>query len=153
MQVTIVETLALCKYDMRMNGKFRSDCPISSSLEIIGDKWSLLVLRDLIFFEKSSFKDFSQSKEGIATNILSDRLSKLESQGIIRKERSRENRRIYLYSITTKGIDLVDILLDMIVWGVKYMDHIDKASIEFAEEIRANRQGIIDRVRSIVSSE
>ena len=151
MQATILESLALCKYNLTMNKEFRSDCPISSSLEIIGDKWSLLVLRDLIFYGKTSFKDFSRSKEKIATNILSDRLSRLESHGMVRKERSEENKRVYRYSVTPKGFDLIGVLLDMIVWGVQYMDHIEPESIAFAEEIRKNRQGVIDKMRGFSS--
>lgn len=135
-----------------MKKEFRSDCPISSSLEIVGDKWSLLILRDLIFYGKNSFKDFNHSKERIATNILSDRLARLESQEIIRKDRSKENKKVYIYSITPKGFDLIEVLLDMIIWGVKYMDHIGQESIEFAQEIQKNRENIIDKMRSLSSS-
>ena len=98
----------------------RSDCPISFTLDILGDKWSLLILRDIIFAQKSSYGAFLQSPEGIATNILADRLSMLESQGIISKTVSTINKSKFIYCLTEKGIDLLPLIMELAAWGAKY---------------------------------
>lgn len=100
--------------------KQRSDCPLSCSLDVFGDKWSLLIIRDLIFFQKSSYKDFLESAEGIATNILASRLKGLEENGIIEKYEHPERKAKYLYRLTSKGIDLLPILMEVYIWSDKY---------------------------------
>lgn len=98
----------------------RSDCPISNSLDVWGDKWSLLLIRDLIFKKKCTYKDFLNAEEGIATNILSARLASLEENQIIEKiENPGTKTRVY-YQLTPKGIDLFPILLEVQLWAEKY---------------------------------
>jgi DNA-binding HxlR family transcriptional regulator len=98
----------------------RSNCPISYSLDIFGDKWSLLVIRDMLFRGKFSFNEFKISEEKMATNILADRLAKLESEQLIFKEASPKNKSKFIYQLTQKGLDLMPVLISMIQWGDKY---------------------------------
>ena len=102
-----------------MRNTFRSSCLASSALDVVGDKWSLLIIRDMLFEHKKTFKDFSNSEEGIATNILSDRLNKLEEFGIISKGKLPNNKKTNIYTLTEKGIELVPVLLELILWSDK----------------------------------
>ena len=98
----------------------RSDCPVSVSLDIWGDKWSLLIIRDLMFAKKCTYGDFLKSAEGIATNILAARLQSLEENGIIEKSEHPESKAKVLYRLTQKGIDLFPILVEIHLWAEKY---------------------------------
>ena len=103
-----------------MKGPKRSGCPISFSLEILGDRWSLLVLRDIAFRSARYFQDFVESDERIASNVLAERLRRLESHGIIEKARDPEDRRRYRYTLTPAGLDLIPVLVDLTIWGGKH---------------------------------
>lgn len=98
----------------------RSDCPVSCTLDLLGDKWSLLIIRDLLFFERNSFGDFLLSSEKIARNILSDRLEDLVAKGFIIKEVSPVNKSKFLYYPTEKAVDLVPVLLQLAAWSEKH---------------------------------
>lgn len=98
----------------------RSDCPISNSLDIWGDKWSLLIIRDLMFNKNCTYKDFLNAGEGIATNILSARLVSLEENGIIEKVDNPGTKTRVYYKLTTKGIELVPVLVEIHLWAEKY---------------------------------
>ena len=98
----------------------RSDCPISYSLDILGDKWTLLILRDMIFSGKQYYKDFLGAGEGIATNVLSDRLKMLETYDIITSRKDDELRTRKIYSLTEKGKSLVPLLAELWIWGAKH---------------------------------
>ncbi len=98
----------------------RSDCPISCSLDIWGDKWSLLIIRDLMFNKKCTYGDFLKSAEGIATNILAARLKSLEESDLIEKLNHPESKAKVLYKLTHKGIDLFPILVEIHLWTEKY---------------------------------
>ncbi len=102
--------------------KKRSDCPLSCSLDIFGDKWSLLIIRDLIFGNKCTYNDFLKSAEGIATNILATRLKDLEENGIIEKSAHPDSKAKKLYRLTPKGMDLLPILMEVYVWSEKYYE-------------------------------
>lgn len=102
--------------------KRRSGCPVSVSLEIFGDRWSLLVIRDLMVRGYRTFKQFQDAGEGIATNILADRLQKLETAGIITAEEDAADGRKMNYRLTEKGIDLAPVLLELLMWGAQYGD-------------------------------
>ena len=101
----------------------RSDCPLNIALEVFGDSWTLLIIRDLLFKQYSTFKDFQQSREGIASNILADRLRKLVQGGFIEAERSDEDRRVVHYRPTPKGLDLAPVLISMMAWTDKHEKH------------------------------
>jgi len=100
--------------------KKRSDCPISCSLEVFGDKWSLLIIRDIMLRGKLSFSEFLESEEKIATNILSNRLNTLVAENILNREVSPANKSKYIYTLTEKGIDLLPIVIEIMDWGAKY---------------------------------
>lgn len=100
--------------------KKRSDCPISCSLDIWGDKWSLLIIRDLMFAKKCTYGDFLKSAEGIATNILSARLQVLEKNRMIEKLDHPESKAKVLYKLTKKGIDLLPVMVEVRLWAEKY---------------------------------
>ena len=125
---------------------FRSHCPVNFALEMFGDKWSLLILRDLIFMGKRYFGQFLKSREGIATNILADRLDKLETRGIIAREVDAENRSKIRYSATDKGLDLIPILLEMNLWSGKYDGETEVPQAILAR-IRSDREGYIRELR------
>jgi DNA-binding HxlR family transcriptional regulator len=103
-----------------MSYKKHIGCPFTYALDIFGDKWSLLILRDLIIFGKRTYKEFAGSGECIATNILADRLTKLEKDGMITKKVDPQNRRSFIYSPTQKTLDLYPMFFEMIVWSAKY---------------------------------
>ena len=98
----------------------RSNCPISSALDTVGDKWSLLIVRDLLFTNKKTYSDFLKSEEGIATNILASRLTTLENAKIIKKYPNQKDGRKDFYKLTKKGSDLIPILIEFTLWSAKY---------------------------------
>lgn len=119
----------------------RSDCPISFTLDILGDKWSLLILRDIIFSGKSSYGAFLDSEEGIATNILADRLSMLQSQGLISKKVSPANKSKFVYNLTEKGITLLPLIMEMTTWGAMYGPA--QGNKELLKALKKDRKGTV----------
>jgi len=100
---------------------FRSNCSIGSALDHVGDKWSLLIVRDMLIYQKYTFKDFESSDESIATNILSKRLKSLEASGILSKHKLKVNKKTNVYLLTEKGYDLIHVLAGFVIWGDKYL--------------------------------
>lgn len=100
--------------------KSRFYCPFSLALNVFGDKWSLLIIRDMAFFGKDTYGDFLKSFEGIATNILAARLSMLEENGIIEKLEHPDSKAKALYKLTPKGIGLLPVLVEIFLWAEKY---------------------------------
>lgn len=98
----------------------RSACPLNAFLEILGDKWSLLIIRDLLFKGRTGYKDFLAGGEGVATNILANRLRQLESVGLITSRNDAADARKRVYHLTSKGLDLAPVLVEMILWGAKH---------------------------------
>lgn len=119
----------------------RSNDPVSYTLDFIGDKWTLLVLRDMIFADKKSYGEFLQSEEKIATNILADRLNMLQSNGFIDKAESPDNKSKFLYSLTEKGISLLPIIIEMSLWGS--LNNPNDEHSELAELLRKNKEKTI----------
>lgn len=123
----------------------RSGCPVSISLEIFGDRWSLLIVRDLMVRGFRRFKDFEYSGEGIATNILTDRLRRLEGAGILAATSDPEDARRMVYRLTEKGIDLAPVLLEILVWGAQHEE--TGAPCEVIAEMAKNRDALLAEVR------
>lgn len=98
----------------------RSHCPVNYGLEIFGDKWSLLIVRDIVFSGKKTYGEFLRSGEGFATNILASRLAFLEEEGILCKAPSPADKRKDFYSLTEKGLDLIPVLLSFVAWSAKH---------------------------------
>ncbi len=100
-----------------MDHKFRCDCPFTSSLDVLGDKWMLVIVKLMLTEDKETFKDFIESEEAIATNILSSKLKLLEEWGIILKTKRPDNRKTNLYLLTDKGLALTPILVELATWS------------------------------------
>lgn len=136
-----------------MNKK-RSECPLSCSLDIFGDKWSLLIIRDLMFENKCTYNDFLKSQEGIATNILASRLKELEENGIIEKSAHPDSKAKNLYRLTSKGIDLLPILIEVYIWSDKYLtipadikvliQEAKKDKVKFEKQIRSKLSTLLE---------
>ena len=137
--------LAYRKVAEKLNAKRRSGCPVSISLEIFGDRWSLLIIRDLMVRGFRTFKEFRKSDEGIATNILADRLQKLEAAGMITVEEDATDRRRVNYRLTEKGIDLAPVLLELLIWGARHED--TGAPCALIERMANNREQVIAEAR------
>lgn len=129
----------------------RSDCPVSNSLDIWGDKWSLLIIRDLMFAKSCTYGDFLKSKEGIATNILASRLLSLEENGLIEKLAHPESKAKVLYKLTRKGIDLVPVLIEINLWAEKYFA-LSKERKEMLKRVKNDKQRFIEnRIKELMA--
>ncbi len=126
---------------MKKRRQRRSDCPISFALDTFGDKWSLLIIRDFMFKGKKYYGELSQSEERISTNILAERLERLEAEDFISKARDSENLSKYEYTLTQKGIDLLPVLLGIIEWSAKY-DANTAAPKSFIRRLKQDREGL-----------
>jgi len=120
----------------------RSDCPISSSLDIWGDKWSLLIIRNLMFYNANTYGEFLKAPEKIATNILADRLVSLEKAGLISKEEHPASKAKIFYRLTPMGIDLLPLMVEISIWGEKYFDVLPVAK-ELSKQVKKDKEGFI----------
>ena len=127
---------------MKKKIAFRSQCPISTALDIFGDKWTLLVIRDLLFNEKKTYGEFMESEEKIATNILADRLALLEMADIISRHKHPDSKLKILYRLTSKGIDLIPVLVEIIAWSEKYHE-VHPYAREFAKQLKRDKAGVV----------
>jgi DNA-binding HxlR family transcriptional regulator len=125
--------------------KQRSGCPVSIALERFGDRWSLLIIRDLMVRGFRTFREFRESGEGIATNVLANRLGKLERAGIISVEAELTDGRKRIYRLTEKGIDLAPVLLELLVWSSRH----EKTGLPctFVQEMDKDREQVIAEVK------
>ncbi|MDC7681814.1 helix-turn-helix domain-containing protein [Asticcacaulis sp. BYS171W] len=128
----------------------RSKCPINLMLEAVGDSWSLLIIRDLMFKGRSTYKAFLGAEEKIATNILADRLVKLEAAGLISKSTDPEDARKFIYKLTEKGADLAPLLVEMMLWSNKY--HITDTPKDFLASLQKNKTAFATRVVKDINS-
>jgi DNA-binding HxlR family transcriptional regulator len=142
-----------------MNDDHRSGCPINLTLEVLGDKWSLLILRDIMFGRKRHFRELMRSQEGISSNILADRLKRLVEQGLLTKADDPSHKQKAIYSLTEQGIALLPVLAQMAVWGRKYLPVSEELGIraevldeggpalwdEFMSELREAHLGVASR--------
>jgi len=114
----------MVKEKARPPGVRRSGCPIAGALDLLGDKWTLLVVRDLMFYGKRRFNELQASPEGVPTNILSDRLRRLEEAGLVRKARYQKNPPRFEYLLTPMGSELIAVLREIIAWGKRFLPDI-----------------------------
>ena len=122
----------------------RSLCPLNSSVEILGDRWSLLIIRDMMLQNFRSYKQFLESHEKIATNILAGRLRRLEADGIIRSHPDPSDGRKLIYTLTSKGIDLAPVLTEMVLWAA---GHEHTGNQELVREMRKDKAQFVAGVR------
>lgn len=124
--------------------KFRSSCPISSTLDLFGDKWTLLIVRDLLEYGSRTYKDFSQAEEHISSARLADRLKKLEEIGVLSKNNHPTNKKVFIYELNEKGKDLAPIIVEYFVWGAKHLkEHVSEESQLYADKLKKDRNGIL----------
>ena len=136
---------------MKHTHQRRSDCPINFALEMFGDPWSLLIIRDIVYFGKKTYGEFLASEEGMATNILASRLAHLEQQGILVKRPSEKDKRKEEYALTEKGLDLIPVLAEMANWSAEY-DPYTAAPATWIALMKADREKMIGLIRETVKS-
>lgn len=125
--------------------KNRSNCPVSSTLDLFGDKWSLLIVRDLMLYKTRTYGDFTKSEEKIATNILANRLQIMEDSGIILKLPYPDNKVKGLYKLTPKGVELIPALIEIALWGGKNISSTNESST-FLEEVKKNKTKFLKNI-------
>lgn len=131
--------------------KLRSHCPVNYGLEAFGDRWALLILRDIIFRGKRTYGEFLKSEEGFATNILATRLDHLIAVGILQRDIDDSDGRKDIFSITEKGLDLIPLIFEMVLWSSKYdKDSEAKRIMPLVELIKKDNRKISQKVREKV---
>jgi DNA-binding HxlR family transcriptional regulator len=129
--------------------KQRSTCPVSTSLDVLGDKWTLLILRDMVFAGKSTYGQFLLSAEKMATNILADRLAVLESQGLLTKAVAADKKSKFTYRLTEKGVDTIPIIVELVLWGTKYCPTISDPSL--LAELKTSKDAAVEKYQQLAS--
>ncbi len=129
------------------NKKRQTGCPVAFGLDTFGDRWSLIIIREIMLRGKKTYSEFMEADEKIATNILIDRLKHLEAEGIINKSRDPDNRRSYIYELTKKGRDLAPIMLELILWSGAHDDR-PFAMRTVLKKIQDDRKGFEASLRS-----
>ncbi len=132
---------------IRNSDTCRSNCPINFVLETFGDRWTLLIVRDLMFKGKQTYGDFLESEEQISTNILADRLRRLEAHDIVQKTVAKDNRSKFLYRFTDKGKDLIPIMLEVTAWSARH-DSLSNVPTTFLSDYKNGREQMIAAVRA-----
>jgi len=127
--------------------KRNTGCPIAFALDTFGDRWSLMIIRDIALRGSRTYGEFRDTPEKIATNVLADRLRELEADGIIQKSRDPENQRKNIYALTEKGSDLIPVVLEMVRWSAKY-DRNTKVGDKFLNKIKRGRDGLAMEIRA-----
>jgi DNA-binding HxlR family transcriptional regulator len=130
----------------------RSYCPINLALEVFGDKWSLIIIRDMMFSGKRHFRELLQSDEKIASNILTDRLAMLEREGIITKESDPDHKQKIIYSLTSKGIDLLPVIKAMGEWSFKYQP-VDVEANQHAKMLADGGNELVEEIKQQLRKE
>jgi DNA-binding HxlR family transcriptional regulator len=139
------------KSHMKHTHHRRSDCPINFALETFGDPWSLLIIRDIVYFGKKTYGEFIASEEGMATNILASRLAQLEQQGILVKKPSEQDKRKEEYVLTEKGLDLIPVLAEMANWSAEHDPH-TAAPEAWIALMKSDREKMLRLMRETVQS-
>ncbi|MBI2513378.1 MAG: helix-turn-helix transcriptional regulator [Opitutae bacterium] len=130
----------------------RSDCPIANALDVLGDRWSLLIVRDLVFRGFREFGQFLGAGEGISTNILTERLERLQCAGIVARFDHATDGKKYVYLLAEKGIDLIPLLIELVLWGAKYTpDHAAPAAV--LREMQSHPEKMAGRLRTALLRE
>jgi DNA-binding HxlR family transcriptional regulator len=129
----------------------RSECPISCSLDIFGDKWSLLIIRDLMFFGKTTYGEFLKSAEGISTNILAARLQSLEESQLILRTKHPDSKAKVLYKLTQNAVDLLPMIVEMHLWAEKHLT-ITPETKALIEDVKNDKVEFIKKTMTALSA-
>lgn len=127
------------------DGSRQSGCPVAYGLDIFGDKWTLVVIRDMLMTGKRHYGEFLESPERIASNVLADRLKKLEDAGIVSKKTDPGNQAKFIYTLTPKGVDLIPLFLEVVLWGTRHGTRTNTPP-EFIRKIKKDRAGTIREI-------
>jgi len=127
----------------------KSNCPVNSALEVVGDPWSLLVVRDIVFYGKHTYGEFLASEERITTSVLADRLARLVSAGILSKQRDPADRRRESYSLTGKGLALIPVLVELANWGVRHDPEVTENPL-WTSKAETDRTGLYKLIHDTV---
>lgn len=125
--------------------KHQSGCPVAFGLDIFGDRWTLLIIRDMLLHGKRTYSDFLASEEKIATNILASRMKHLEDEGVVTRARDPDNRRSFIYTLTDKGLSLTPVLLEIVRWSGDYL-RLNKYRQGLIQRIDNDRDGLIAEI-------
>ncbi|MEM9893350.1 MAG: helix-turn-helix domain-containing protein [Actinomycetota bacterium] len=134
---------------MNADPEARSSCPVAASLDILGDRWTLVLLRDVLIGRRSRFAEFAVD-EGIATNVLADRLQRLTDAGLLAKDRDPEDGRRWVYRPKQPAVDLIPVLVDLMVWGSENTH--GNAPPEILEGVRSDRQRLVEQLTAQASA-
>ena len=135
-----------------MSTRERSGCPISLSLELLGDRWTLLIVRDLVFAGKTHFREFLLSDEGISSRTLAERLQTLQDEGIVTKSDDPTHKLKAIYRLTEAGIDLLPVLATLGAWGSKYRNA-DNELARIADELAAGGEVALEQMKKKLRAE
>lgn len=144
-------SLAFCKFIFYAHfmktdtKKHQSGCPVAFGLDIFGDRWTLLIIRDMLLHGKRTYSDFLASEEKIATNILASRMKHLEDEGVVTRARDPDNRRSFIYTLTDKGLSLTPVLLEIVRWSGDYL-RLNKYRQGLIQRIDNDRDGLIAEI-------
>jgi DNA-binding HxlR family transcriptional regulator len=130
--------------------ELRSDCPIAASLDIFGDRWTMLILRDMLLGGKSQFGEFA-TEEGVATNILADRLATLVDLGIIEKVPDEVDRRKFHYRVLAPGVELLPVIAELVVWGLKNTNVPPRAEFEHMLNSNTRAAFLSERTKQLLA--
>jgi DNA-binding HxlR family transcriptional regulator len=129
----------------------RSHCAVNYGVEMFGDRWSLLIIRDIVFAGKKTYGEFMKSEERIATNVLASRLVSLEEQGILARTPSPDDKRKDFYTLTEKGLDLIPIVLNIVLWSAKHdSESYVRRREEFVARLSQNPMQVSEEVKALV---
>jgi DNA-binding HxlR family transcriptional regulator len=128
----------------KQEARWRSGCPLNASVEMLGDRWSLLIIRDMMLRGSRTFKEFLESPEKPATNILADRLRRLEQYGIISSQTDPDDGRKLIYTLTEKGIDLAPVLTEMVLWAAAHEETGNQALVQ---QMQKDKHKFIETIR------
>ena len=130
----------------------RSPCPIAAVLDVLGDRWTLLIVRDMMFRGFREYGEFLEAGEGISTNILAERLKRLVDSGIVTRQKNPADRKRVIYTLSKKGIDLMPAIFEMVEWGNKYFGHC-KIPEGYKQAIQKNKPGLMLTLREKLLAE
>lgn len=133
---------------LQMDTKFRCDCPVTSALDILGDKWMLVIIKQMLIEGKETFKDFTESDEAVASNILSSKLKSLEQYGLIERVNHKTNRKTKLYHLTARGLSLSSIIVELAIWSdqnLRKLNPIIRKTDEL-ESMKRDKKGFIKKL-------